>query len=162
MGILFPTFVCIEKEFLNLHTFKQLHSNDGLHHIVIVLTSKGIIFALILALVLIVDANSGEVVVLTKENFNSVVNGNITVVVDFYSGNGYSRVLAPRFAMVAQYMFKKEKPVILGKVDTGTEGGAELARSFGVRDTPTIRFFLVSGLNFEYHGEKDVQGNKRI
>ena len=125
----------------------------------IVLTSKGIIFALILALVLIVDANSGEVVVLTTENFDSVVNGNITAVVDFYTlYSGESKNLAPHFARAAEAL--RDSPVIFGKVDITTE--KELASRFQIAHVPTILGYLAgrNGIYLKYNGDK-IAGGKR-
>ena len=122
----------------------------------IVLTSKGIIFALI-ALVLIVDANSGDVVVLTKENFDSVVYGNVTVLVDFYAlWSGASKNLAPHFERAAAAL--QDLPVAFGKVDIEAE--KELAHRFGIYKVPTILVYKVghSQSPFDYKGDRTAGG----
>ena len=70
---------------------------------------------------------------LTKENFESVVDGPGLVLVDFWAGwCGPCRMFAPVFQRVSE----RHPDAVFGKVDT--EAQPELAGGFGISSIPTL------------------------
>jgi len=70
---------------------------------------------------------------LTRENFESVVDGSGLVLVDFWAGwCGPCRMFAPVFQQVSE----RHPDAVFGKVDT--EAQPELAGSFGISSIPTL------------------------
>jgi thioredoxin 1 len=70
---------------------------------------------------------------LTRENFESVVDGSGMVLVDFWAGwCGPCRMFAPVFQRVSE----RHPDAVFGKVDT--EAQPELAGSFGISSIPTL------------------------
>lgn len=74
---------------------------------------------------------------ITSENFESLKNGQLPLVVDFWATwCGPCRMVAPIIAeLAAQYDGK----VVVGKCDV--EENEELATDFGIRNIPTVLFF---------------------
>lgn len=69
----------------------------------------------------------------TKENFTDLVNGNDTVLVDFWaSWCGPCRMFAPVYEQAAE----KHPDLVFAKVDTEAE--PELAAAFGIMSIPTL------------------------
>ena len=70
---------------------------------------------------------------LTRENFESVVDGSGLVLVDFWAGwCGPCRMFGPVFERVSE----RHPDAMFGKVDT--EAQPELASSFGISSIPTL------------------------
>ncbi|MBM3345202.1 MAG: thioredoxin [Betaproteobacteria bacterium] len=75
-------------------------------------------------------------VMLTKDNFESVVTGNDMVIVDFWAPwCGPCRAFAPTFEASSE----KHSDVVFAKVNT--EDQPELAGAFNIRSIPTLMFF---------------------
>ncbi len=88
----------------------------------------------------------------TFENFESVVESNEIVILDFWAAwCGPCRVFTPAYeAMAAAH-----PDIYFGKVDT--EAAQDLAAAFQVRSIPTIMAFKKSELVFEQAGLLPVE-----
>lgn len=87
------------------------------------------------------------VVELTKENFEQVVTGNPTVVVDYWAPwCGPCRAFAPTFERVAE----KNPDIVFAKVNTEEE--QEIAAHFQIRSIPTLMIFRDSVILFAQPG----------
>jgi thioredoxin 1 len=87
------------------------------------------------------------VVELTKDNFEQVVTGNPTVIVDYWAPwCGPCRAFAPTFEKVAE----KNPDVVFAKVNTEDE--PEIAAHFQIRSIPTLMIFRDSVILFSQPG----------
>ncbi|MGB5080590.1 MAG: thioredoxin [Burkholderiales bacterium] len=85
--------------------------------------------------------------VLTKDNFEQVVNGNDMVLVDFWAPwCGPCKGFAPVFETVSE----EHGEIVFGKVNTDEE--QELAASFNIRSIPTLMFFREKVILFSQAG----------
>ena len=76
-------------------------------------------------------------VTITSENFSSLKNGNLPLVVDFWATwCGPCRMVSPIISELAEVYDGK---VVIGKCDV--EECEDLAAEFGIRNIPTILFF---------------------
>ena len=74
---------------------------------------------------------------ITNENFASLKNGELPLVVDFWATwCGPCRMVAPIISELAE---KYDGKIVVGKCDV--EECDELAAEFGIRNIPTILFF---------------------
>jgi thioredoxin 1 len=84
---------------------------------------------------------------LTKENFEQVVTGSPTVLVDYWAPwCGPCRSFAPIFERVAE----KHPDLVFAKVDTEAE--PEIAAHFQIRSIPTLMIFKESVIIFAQPG----------
>jgi thioredoxin len=86
-------------------------------------------------------------VVLTKDNFDQVVNGNDMILVDFWAPwCGPCKGFAPVFEAASE----KHSDIVFGKVNTDEE--QELAASFNIRSIPTLMMFREKVILFAQAG----------
>ena len=86
-------------------------------------------------------------VALTKDNFEQVVTGNDTVIVDFWAPwCGPCRSFAPTFEAASE----KHPGVVFAKVNTEEE--PELAGGFNIRSIPTLMVFREKVILFSQPG----------
>jgi len=80
-----------------------------------------------------------SVVVLTPENFDTVVDGSKHVFVEFFAPwCGHCKTLAPEYEIVGE-SFGKDKTVVIASVDA--DAHKELGSRFDVHGFPTLKFF---------------------
>jgi thioredoxin len=86
-------------------------------------------------------------VALTKDNFEQVVTGDDTVIIDFWAPwCGPCRSFAPTFEAASE----KHPDVVFAKVNTEEE--PELAGSFNIRSIPTLMVFREKVILFSQPG----------
>ncbi|MBO5601295.1 MAG: thioredoxin [Prevotella sp.] len=75
-------------------------------------------------------------VTITTENFESLKNGNLPLVVDFWATwCGPCRMIAPYIAQLAE---EYDGKIVVGKCDV--EENDDIAMEYGIRNIPTVLF----------------------
>jgi len=93
----------------------------------------------ILLLTALICYSVAEVVILTPENFDSVVDGSKGVFVEFFAPwCGHCKSLAPVYEVVGE-AFGKDKNVVVASVDA--DAHKELGSRFDVHGFPTLKYF---------------------
>ncbi|KAM8979283.1 protein disulfide-isomerase A4 [Sarcophilus harrisii] len=94
--------------------------------------------------------------VLTKDNFDEVVNDADIILVEFYAPwCGHCKKLAPEYEKAAKELSKRSPPIPLAKVDAIEE--TDLAKRFDVTGYPTLKIFR-KGKAFDYNGPREKYG----
>jgi len=90
------------------------------------------------------------VLVLTDDNFQTAIDANSQILVEFYAPwCGHCKKLAPEYSAAAGQLNEKGSSVKLAKVDA-TEN-KDVATKFGVKGYPTLKYFK-DGVAQEYTG----------
>lgn len=94
---------------------------------------------------------------ITNENFQSVLNDNEIIILDFWaSWCGPCRMFAPVFDKVAS----QNSDIIFGKINTEKE--LELSEAFQIRSIPTLAIFRDKIMLFSQAGALDENSLKDV
>jgi len=109
------------------------------------------------ALLALVAAESGEVIVGTKDNFDETIANNPTgALVEFYAPwCGHCKKLDPEYIKAAKTLFDDGVKTPLIKIDATVE--TKLASDHGVNGYPTLKWF-VGGSATDYDGPREAAG----
>lgn len=100
------------------------------------------------------------VIELTKDNFEQVVTGHKTVIVDFWAPwCGPCRAFAPTFEKVAE-AYAADASVAFAKLNTENE--QEIAAHFNIRSIPTLMVFREQIIVYAQPGALPKSGLEQI
>jgi protein disulfide isomerase len=115
---------------------------------------KVVAVLLAVALAFVCAEDASDVVVLTGDNFDSIISGNDFVFVEFYAPwCGHCKKLAPDYEKLATEIKKSGSSAIIAKIDATEHAGP--ATTYGVRGYPTLIFFK-NGNKIAYEGDRSV------
>eukprot|EP01147_Barroeca_monosierra_P001726 gene1726-4846_t len=94
-----------------------------------------------------------QVITLTEDNFDEVVNSADLILVEFYAPwCGHCKRLAPEYEKAARDLWNSSPRIPLAKVDATAE--TNLAQRFEISSYPTLNIFR-KGKKYEYTGGRD-------
>jgi len=98
---------------------------------------------------------NSDVLDLTTDNFDSIVDAAPVILVEFYAPwCGHCKRLAPEYDVAATKL--KESNIQIAKVDADNEVNKPLASRFGIRGFPTLKLFRKGKVVSDYQGERSA------
>jgi protein disulfide-isomerase A1 len=114
---------------------------------------KAVVGVVLMLALVACAAQASDVVVLTNDNFDEVLNNNAFVLVEFFAPwCGHCKRLAPEYEVAATAL---KDVAVLATVDCTVE--EDLATRFSIQGFPTLKFFK-RGEPQDYQGERNAKG----